>query len=297
MWFEVLIIQSNSEVKPKFFQSALILLSRSSVVVAISAGLATAQTYLIFNKDINWIFASTVGLASFGVYNLQQLAISLRNSTRENALVNWIRLHQKKLIGLSLLSLMASGLLILPYLLFVWPVLFLSGLIAFLYALPPNKGIGLRNFPFAKTFVVGFTWALLNVAFPLMEINVSLKDGLLLFSQQVLLITALTIPFDIRDLEDDEYAKIQTFPGRFGPKNALVICQVLLILSWICGALILSERGHSQYYFLGWSVGLALMSILLVFARLNSSEFYYSILIDGSISLQLILTFMTAHAF
>lgn len=108
------------------------------------------------------------------------------------------------------------------------------GLAALFYVNPiPFKSkfpLSLRSIAFIKIFLISFTWAGVTVFFPL--INYKLPIGfneLVLFIQRFLIIVAITIPFDIRDLSYD-HENLKTLPQIIGLKRSKVFGLFFLML-------------------------------------------------------------------
>ena len=76
-----------------------------------------------------------------------------------------------------------------------------------------------RKIPLLKVFYVGFTWALINSWLFLPDFNVPI------FLISWLFITALVLPFDIRDMNDDE---VVTFPKLIGVQNTKYFAYILV---------------------------------------------------------------------
>ncbi len=79
-----------------------------------------------------------------------------------------------------------------------------------------------RQIPLFKIFYVGLTWALMSVWLPLESIHWGAFWVVLLY------ISALVLPFDIRDRHQD---KIMTFPKLIGTSNTKLLAYTLLISS------------------------------------------------------------------
>ncbi len=91
------------------------------------------------------------------------------------------------------------------------------GLLSVLYAvpfLPKNKN--LRSLGGFKIYIVAAVWAGFTVILPLLEQEVSLSwDVFLLLAQRFILVLALILPFEIRDLRWDD-TRLRTIPQVLG---------------------------------------------------------------------------------
>lgn len=160
------------------------------------------------------------------------------------------------------------------------------GLATFFYAVPFVRHKNLRNFSGLKIFVVAFVWAGVTVIVPVVasEETISL-DILLTFLQRILIVVALILPFEIRDVPYDAL-NLKTLPQQVGVRNTkllglavLLICLVfeffkqdsdvayivsLLIFSVFMGwFLITSKTDQNRYFASFWVEGLPIIWFLL----------------------------------
>ena len=91
------------------------------------------------------------------------------------------------------------------------------GLTTFFYAVPFIRSKNLRNFSGLKIFVVAFVWAGVTVILPFVEAEIDLTaDVLLTFFQRILIVVALILPFEIRDIPYDGL-NLKTLPAPSSP--------------------------------------------------------------------------------
>jgi 4-hydroxybenzoate polyprenyltransferase len=101
-----------------------------------------------------------------------------------------------------------------------------------------------------------------------------------------LFIVAITIPFDIRDLFQDKQNELKTIPVIIGEKKSLGLCQFFL-----------ASHLFLLYAFIGkldanfWALALSVfISGWLIFkSRWEKNEYYYFLLLDGTMILQLFM--------
>lgn len=106
----------------------------------------------------------------------------------------------------------------------------LDALIVSLYALPlPLIGNGIRNFPFAKNFLISFSWALI-VLIPFASANsltlIPTEIPILIF----IAVFAQIIPFDSRDITHDPKS-LYTIPQLIGVHRSKYLGFALLIIA------------------------------------------------------------------
>src|SRR5690606_36647016 len=112
-------------------------------------------------------------------------------------------------------------------------LLIVTGIFALSYNIPLLKvgenRFGLRKIPGAKTFIIAAVWSLSCVCIPILELK---NDGITVLAEEVfilafkrfLFIITITIPFDIRDLFQDQRYNLKTIPVMLGEKKALLFC-------------------------------------------------------------------------
>ena len=80
----------------------------------------------------------------------------------------------------------------------------------------------IRKIPLLKVFYVGFVWALVNSWLTLPVFNLQI------FTVSFLFVTALVLPFDIRDMHSD---KVKTFPKMIGVQNTKYLAYILVFFA------------------------------------------------------------------
>jgi len=114
----------------------------------------------------------------------------------------------------------------------VWTGLF--GLLSVLYALPVLPGYNnLRSLGVLKIFIVALVWTGFTVLLPIIDVGVDVKwDESVLIVQRFLLVLALILPFEIRDMKFDPL-EMQTVPQRLGLKGSIRFGYILVALFFL----------------------------------------------------------------
>jgi hypothetical protein len=122
----------------------------------------------------------------------------------------------------------------------VWAVL--AGGISLVYAGSPKSRFALRELPGAKLWAISTAWAFSTAALPMAFQGYSMADPALWAATgaRFLVICALTIPFDIRDIALDDPA-MRTLPQIIGPRAA-----TMLALSMLAGAGAIHSISHGH---------------------------------------------------
>ena len=202
----------------------------SNVHVSFAAYCLTKITLLEFGlkENISPLFVFFATLVSYNF--IRYYSISKINI----AFANWIKSHKIYLFLLNLFSLiflipltfnlkLESYLLLIPF-----------ALATFFYVVPfTSKNKNLRNTTGLKLFLITISWAGVTVLFPIINNDyLFTKDVWLVFFQRFIFLFAITIPFDIRDLNFD-VPEIKTLPQIIGLNKSKYLGSILLLIFFI----------------------------------------------------------------
>ncbi|MBS7566144.1 hypothetical protein KHS38_17175 [Mucilaginibacter sp. Bleaf8] len=236
------------------------------------------------------LFTSTLGLYNFCI-------LIIRPKHPENSSyhrVRWFFARHRLMVTFTIICLLS--LIPLFFLVSFSSKLLLLSLAAlsFAYGLPlfsnGKRKSGLRNVPGLKALSITLVWTLSCVLLPVLEAqhahlsHVSMQDTLILIAKRFLFIAALTVPFDIRDLFQDQIAGLKTIPVAWGEKNAYLFCQ-LLLAGYIGLLFIFRNNGFSNDF---WALTLttAITGWLIFKSHRKKDEYYYFFFLDGVLILQ-----------
>ncbi len=265
-------------------------------LIALCAYMQTVQTCYflghsnIFHDNIP-VFAAA---ATFFLYNIHKpITFFLKKQLIENQ-----RYLKTKSFStpLSILTVLAG--------LFCWYLFFqikpetqlslvFAAVLSLSYVLPIFGGKRLRDLPFIKIFTIAFVWAFVTVILPIQEygreINITI---LVIFFEKAFFVFALTIPFDIRDMDWDAKTNVKTIPLSIGVQNAKYLGMISLLVCMIL-VLILNKQGTYTYCN---CVALLLSyfssALVLYFTKKNRSDYYFYALDDGMMLTQSLLVFI-----
>lgn len=167
-------------------------------------------------------------------------------------------------------------------------ILFLAGIISILYTLPVfGKSMRLRDFSFVKIFLIAFVWTIVSESIPLYEAGINFKIILPLFIERFFFFIAITIPFDIRDIEVDRTNNVKTIPSVVGKYKSITLAIFLLV---IC---ITIEIYLSQISPIVGStstiVAYTITGFFIFFIKDKYDDYYFSGMMDSTIMLPWIL--------
>ncbi len=148
----------------------------------------------------------------------------------------------------------------------------------------------LRDIHFLKIFLIAAVWSWVTVLLPAMELHALGDKGCWVMAlERFLFIFAITLPFDIRDLQIDAFQRVKTLPAHLGIAASKRLAGVALAAMVAC---VLANFFLETYE---WSELLALsLSALLTFLLILPSDrishdYYFTGVLDGTMLLQFAL--------
>jgi len=286
----------------KVLQPAFQLLLFSNMFIALCAVAQALVTFhLIGAKPVYSIlalqFTATLGLYNFCILIIRPKRPQLSPYKR----VRWFFAHHRLMITLT----MAAMLSLVPlFLLVSGPsrilLLFLAAL-SLAYGLPlftsGNKKGGLRQVPGLKALLITLVWTLSCVLLPVLETTsqhltmITRPDLFILLAKRFLFIAALTVPFDIRDLYQDQIAGLRTLPVAWGERKAYLVCQFLLA-GYVALLFIFRNNGFSADFW-ALTATAAITGWLIFKSDRERNEYYYFFFLDGVLILQYLALLFT----
>lgn len=136
----------------------------------------------------------------------------------------------------------------------------------------------IRKIPLLKVFYVGLTWALINswLILPAFHLEIFLISWLF--------ISALVLPFDIRDMKSDD---VVTFPILIGSDKTKYLAYLLVFFSCVLGLLFLKYEYALSFMFT------AFFTFILIYYSENSNrESYFSFWVESCSGLPLLAFFL-----
>lgn len=244
--------------------------------------------YMLLGQGIPETEMLFIFLGIFSIYGAQRLMqVPHYASHGTNDRHRWILEHKD-----SLKYAIATAMIPAAILAFFIPVralllLAIPLVISILYSLPMPEIRGkrtLREIPMLKSFLVALSWTLVCVNFAGYGMDSALfrHPGLYLMMPAAFLFTwALTIPFDIRDMEQDKEDAVLTLGHTLGVKRIQQFSLAALVLSALCigaGAV----PGYWPWYATAAWTGSCLLGIFCVLqTHTQRSPFWFDGVLDG----------------
>ena len=263
--------------------------------IALCAYSQTVQTCRFLGDDniSQSVLPIFVAAATFFLYNIHKpITFFLKKQLVDNQ-----RFLKTKSFSspLSILTILA-GLFCMYYFFSIKTItqwsLIVAAFFSLAYVLPVFGGKRLRDLPYIKIFTIAFVWAFVTVILPVQEYGNILDSHVkLMVFERALFVFAITIPFDIRDLDVDAKTNVKTIPLSIGVQKAkylsilaLIGCifivfvlnkqavytfknTIALFLTYIISAVVVgfSQKERSDYYFYGLTDGMMLMQSLFFY--------------------------------
>ena len=164
-------------------------------------------------------------------------------------------------------------------------------LIGLAYVMPVLRGARrLRDLHYVKIFLIAIAWAWITAILPAAARSWALTaPALLMTLERAFFVFALTLPFDVRDLQVDAYTEVRTLPSRFGIRRTRFLAAadlaIMLLFSW--------SNYRLDTYTAGTLAALHLSAFLsyalIYFADRIDHDYYFSGALDGMLLLQFLL--------
>ena len=133
----------------------------------------------------------------------------------------------------------------------------------------------IRKIPLLKVFYVGLTWALINAWLILPEFNWEI------FWISWLFISALVLPFDIRDMKSDD---VVTFPILIGVQKTKYLAYLLVFVACLLSLIFLDIE-----FALSFLITTVFTFILIYFSENDNNGTYFSFWVESCSGLPLLV--------
>lgn len=263
--------------------------------MALPVGLLVWQTQIIHQSQ-NFQVVLLVYFSTLFVYNahrIRGLSRVLKSDIGER--------HQWAIKNkIFLVALIASSFLICGFLLIrvfdeiSIPRLIIPSLVTMGYVIPiiptSKRWLRLRDLPYLKALLIAGVVSYVTVILGNENFDSSVTY-LLQILERFFFILAITIPFDIRDYQFDSHSKLKTFPLVFGIRKSKIIALIFLGFSLAVNLVLLKYQPILFLYPI--TLSLIIAGLIIWKANKDSSEFYYSFLVEGTMIIQALLVFLS----
>jgi 4-hydroxybenzoate polyprenyltransferase len=266
----------------------------SNVWIAIGAAAFCFQGELLIDASSGGILPLFVFFATVFLYNFQRAVKLFHKPSYSIPGRNTWLVKNRKAIGLwSIVGGLAMLVIAFTLPLRDWIVLSIGGIVSILYVTKigrrGGKSLAIRELPFIKIFLIAFSWVITGVVFPWVHHGYwsvfESKEILWVALEKLCFIVAITIPFDIRDLQYDD-SKMKTLPQLLGIKGSLWLSRILIVSA----ALFCVVGGFYEVYSPAAVAALLGCYVFIggtfEYARIKRDELYYTGWLDSTILVQ-----------
>ena len=253
----------------------------SNCWIALGAAASCLQFYFLTDTEIHYPLLAFIFSGTLLTYTFQRYVKLNSGIYNQSARMIWMKKRPKLVQAIMLTAVIASLFIVVSFPPEAFVFLIVMGTISYFYIqkLPGKNNRNLRDRPFIKIYLIAGVWALTSVLLPMFLLENFHWNHLWLALVNFLFVLAITIPFDIRDIELDEEDKF-TIPQLMGVRNSKILAVFFAASSFA----LLLYLYPDMWPPIG---GTALFTIALVVgsARKRPDQ-YYSFFVDGLLILQ-----------
>lgn len=262
-----------------------------SIFIAFCAVAMCLETYLIFRKFPSFPILFTVFLSTIGSYNFYWL-VSKRSFSKNKK--DFLK-SKDNLAYLILLAISVIGLLILyKSLIELWLPISITALLTLLYCLPligSKSLVFLKGNGFIKTFLLAFTWAIVTVAFPLWQEQVTGTKFIFLLLNRFVFVLLLCILFDLRDAKLDKQLSIYSIATDYSMAYVKRLWWFVFTIYVATVIFLFFYTGFNAYMVSHALTSFLLATIYFLAVSKKRGYYFYYFLVDGMMIASFLLSF------
>ncbi len=260
------------------------ILAYSNVWVAASVAALTWLSQLLLGTQ-NLRYTALTFFATLGFYSYSRFYQGATLGTNESKVTRWQSGKSKLLVAVIFVCTAISSYIAFSFHIKSLVILGFAAIISLVYPLPYILGRwqGIRHIAGLKLFIIALIWTLVTFVVPAIQSDLSWdRQTLILGAQRFFIITAITIPFDVRDKEID-HPDIKTLPMVIGSRNALMVGVFCIFGVELSILLQYFQHGlFSGWQTFGLFLGLEIMMLFIHRALPVKNDLYYSFALEGT---------------
>lgn len=258
-------------------------LAYSNIWVGLSAAALAALSQIYFNT-INYNYVAFTFFGTMAFYGYARFFEGETLQDNKSDITEWHLKHRTLLWILLGLSGIGTCYFLVTLSINAIITLVICGALGLLYPIPYILGgwSGIRHVAGLKLFMIALIWTIVTAVIPAFEVGLLYdRQSIVHLLQRFLFITAITIPFDIRDTTTD-HPDIDTIPIKFGIQKARII--ILLIGLVVEASFLLQylQGTISGYHLIALFIGVEIAMVLSYRSFPIKRDLYYSFLIEGT---------------
>ncbi|MES2655307.1 MAG: UbiA family prenyltransferase [Bacteroidota bacterium] len=267
--------------------------------IALAAVFLTVATQLQLGSNPQWHpYLFLIFFATLFEYNLHRLITVITNKeVLQDPKHKWVNNNLPAFYFIVAVSVIGFVIAVLLAKNTVLITLIPIALITLFYSTPlTNKSKGLfrlRQIPFLKIFLIAFVWSTITILLPVIHSGISILHThvLSMLVERFLFVFAITLPFDVRDIDADKQEGLQTIPLHIGENNTMRLANFSLGL---CFGICLIHYSYTQQWFIIPAICISVISTFIFFKikYLKTLPLYHYGILDGTMLLQGLLVFL-----
>ena len=225
-------------------------------------------------------------------YNIHRLLCILSNKKAlESDNYQWVRENLKVFYLLVLLSVV--GFIIVLFqakkevLLALAPIAMVTAFYSMPFTSNQNFLFRLREVPYLKIFLIALVWASSTIFLPIIQADYPFHNSHVssMFLERFFFIFAITIPFDIRDIEIDKRAGLKTIPLLLREDKSLWIAYGCLLI-FVFISFFHYKQLNKGYILYALSISAITTFLFLYVKKIRTLKYYHYGILDGTMLLQ-----------
>lgn len=267
----------------------------SSLHIGIAAVALTFQTAFLFDLNLDLVYYPFVFAATVFIYCTHRIiGFGRMPNWLEAGRFTIIKQYESHIKIYAAAGLIACGVLFFFLPIKVMLFLVFPSVFSVAYVLPIFKNkLRLRDFNYVKIFLIAIVWAYITAFIPLVYYSSSLSYVTLamLFTERILFVFAITIPFDIRDFEIDKETKVNTIVHTLGIEGAKKLSVVIIFLILLINFTLRSQGIITDANYFALLSFYILLIFIIIYATKKKSDYYYSGILDGTMILSPVMVY------
>lgn len=176
------------------------------------------------------------------------------------------------------------------------PIAFIAVLYSFPFEKTRVEKFSIRKITGLKNILIALAWTGITSLIPLKLVDFEKSNIEIAFflTERFLFILAITIPFDIRDIDEDRMAGIKTIPMRLGIKKSLHLTNLLLVIFTVI-TMAHFQSSQNKNVMIALLISSVTTFIVVNHQKIKQNEYYYPVLLDTMLLVQGLLLFLFSY--
>jgi 4-hydroxybenzoate polyprenyltransferase len=176
------------------------------------------------------------------------------------------------------------------------------GIITIFYSLPVFKNkkklFRLREISILKIFLISAVWSISTILLPIIQSEKTFDKTniLLMLFERALFVFAITLPFDIRDMDSDKKVGLNTIPLLIGEKKSIQVT-ILALLLFVILCLVHYSKTPLAYILPALLISAVSTFISITNKKIKKLTFYHYGVLDGSMFFQGLMVIISYFIF